>query len=151
MSIKSQRLSAIENIIRTEKISCQDDLQKSLTAKGFDVAQATLSRDIKQLKIAKVHDGINSYFYRLDSSGQNDSIDTSSLQDVHSIEFSGNLAVLKTPPGYAMAIAYDIDTKKSDEILGTIAGDDTILIIPRNGYSTEEIQRVLISVLKKKE
>jgi transcriptional regulator of arginine metabolism len=58
---------------------------------------------------------------------------------VLSIEFSGNLAVMKTKPGYASAIAWDIDNKGSVEILGTIAGDDTILIIPREGVTREQI------------
>ena len=61
-------------------------------------------------------------------------------QSIHSnIEFSGNLAVIKTRPGYAMGIASDIDTHAPKEILGTIAGDDTILVIPREGFSRQNI------------
>ena len=59
------------------------------------------------------------------------------------VEFSGHLAVLKTPPGYAMAIASDIDRIAPVEILATIAGDDTILVIPRDGYSNKQVAKAL--------
>ena len=63
-----------------------------------------------------------------------------------SIEFSANLAVIKTRPGYASSLAYDIDSKEFDEILGTIAGDDTIFIVMREGVSRSELIEALTSV-----
>lgn len=139
MSTKKERLDAICRIIKTENISNQEELLKQLETKGFQVTQATLSRDIKQLKVVKVHDGNGDYVYRLPDY-------TTLMQPqkgqtpLHpNIEFSGNLAVVKTRPGYAMGIASDIDSHAPHTILGTIAGDDTILVIPREGFSRKEI------------
>jgi transcriptional regulator of arginine metabolism len=136
MKTKNERLDAISLIIRTEKIRNQEELLKRLHENGFAVTQATLSRDIKQLKIARVHDEDNAYVYR-----PVDTPATALPQEKHipSLEFSGSLAVIKTRPGYAMGIASDIDSCAPQEILATIAGDDTILVVPREGYTREDI------------
>lgn len=147
MNEKKRRLSAIENIVRTEVIRNQDDLQKSLINKGFEVTQATLSRDIKQLKIVKTHDGDERYVYTLPEPVIQDSRLPAALLDESVVEFSGNLAVIKTRPGYAMGIASDIDEHVPDEILGTIAGDDTILVIPREGYTRVQVRNALARFL----
>lgn len=142
MNLKEQRLYTIRKIIQTEIIRSQEDLLNALAKKGFDVTQATLSRDIKLLNIIKQHDGNGLYVYTLPesmASAENLTVDTGLLN----IEFSGNLAVVKTRPGYAMGIASDIDTYAPREILGTIAGDDTILIIPREGFDRKEIEKAL--------
>ncbi|MDR0349605.1 MAG: ArgR family transcriptional regulator [Tannerella sp.] len=143
MNTKEQRLYTIQKIIRTEIIRSQEDLLNSLIKKGFNVTQATLSRDIKLLNIIKQHDGNGLYVYTLPepaSSAENAAKETGLLN----IEFSGNLAVVKTRPGYAMGIASDIDMHAPREILGTIAGDDTILIIPREGFDRKEIAKALV-------
>ena len=133
MSTKKERLDAICRIIQTEKIGNQEELLKQLENSGFQVTQATLSRDIKQLKVIKVHDDYSALMQPVKEQTQ-----------YHpNIEFSGNLAVVKTRPGYAMGIASDIDTHAPCEILGTIAGDDTILIIPREGISRDKIVKAL--------
>lgn len=143
MSTKKERLDAICRIIETQMISNQEELLKQLELSGFQVTQATLSRDIKQLKVIKLHDGDGNYAYRLpDYPGI---LPQTKEQTQHhpNIEFSGNLAVVKTRPGYAMGIASDIDNHAPEEILGTIAGDDTILIIPREGVSRDKIIKAL--------
>lgn len=142
MSTKKERLDAICRIIRTAAVSNQEELLKQLNASGFSVTQATLSRDIKQLKVAKVHDGEGNYVYRLPEETVRVEPRREAIK-YPKIEFSGNLAVVKTRPGYAMGIASDIDTHAPGEILGTIAGDDTILIIPREGISRERIAKAL--------
>ncbi|MDR0394820.1 MAG: arginine repressor [Tannerella sp.] len=147
MNVKKQRLSVIENIIRTEVIRSQDELQKSLSDKGFAVTQATLSRDMKRLKIVKTHSGDDRYVYTLPDTAVQDSRLPVALLNDSVVEFSGSLAVIKTRPGYAMAIASDIDEHAPDEILGTIAGDDTILVIPREGYAREQVQGALMRFL----
>ena len=134
MNIRQKRLEAIAMIIRSKMIRNQDELQRALSNKGFEVTQATLSRDIRELKIVKRHDGNNGYIYVLP--------DTTPTGKP-AVEFSGHLAVLKTPPGYAMAIASDIDRIAPNEILATIAGDDTILVIPRDGYSNKQVAEAL--------
>ena len=142
MSTKKERLEAICRIIQTETVSNQEELLERLTSSGFPVTQATLSRDIKQLKIAKVHDANGNYVYRLPDFPSTAPL-KKGVTDGSNIEFSGNLAVMKTRPGYAMGIASDIDTHAPREILGTIAGDDTILIIPREGISRQRIVEAL--------
>lgn len=147
MNERKQRLSVIENIIRTEVIRSQDDLRKSLFNRGLDVTQATLSRDMKQLKIARTHDGDDRYVYTLPDVTLQESRLPTALLDESLVEFSGNLAVIKTRPGYAMGIASDIDEHTPDEILGTIAGDDTILVIPREGYTRVQVRNALARFL----
>lgn len=139
MSTRKERLGAICRILQTETIGNQEELLKQLEASGFPVTQATLSRDIKQLKVIKVHDGNGNYVYRIPD--YSTLVTSGEEQTKHhpNIEFSGNLAVVKTRPGYAMGIASDIDTQAPNEILGTIAGDDTILVIPREGFSRDKI------------
>lgn len=138
MSSRKERLKTICRIIQAEAICNQEELLKRLEAHGYSITQATLSRDIKQLKIARVHDGNENYVYRLTDPMQRKPAVEETLKSPN-IEFSGNLAILRTRPGYAMAIAYDIDTNMPREILATVAGDDTILIIPREGYDRESI------------
>ena len=143
MSTKKERLKAICKIIRSEAVENQEQLMKRLNEEGFIVTQATLSRDIRQLKVAKIHDASGAYLYKLpEQSFLNTPKGTNTPYS--NIEFSGNLAIIKTKPGYAMAIASDIDANTPDEIIGTIAGDDTILIIPREGYSRESITKALL-------
>ncbi len=143
MSSRKERLKAICRIIETEVICNQDELLKRLKANGFTTTQATLSRDIKQLKIARVHDGNENYVYRLSEPAMQPLPAGERSKIYPDIEFSGNLAVIKTRPGYAMGIAWDIDSNSPKEIVGTIAGDDTILVIPREGYSRDQIAKAI--------
>lgn len=142
MSTRKERLDAICRIIKTKAISNQEELLRELMSSGFSVTQATLSRDIKQLKVAKVHNGEGDYVYRLPQ--DNPAKAAGQMEGtVPNVEFSGNLAVLRTRPGYAMAIASDIDNHSPKEILATIAGDDTILVVPREGMSREAVIEAL--------
>ncbi|MDO5571573.1 MAG: arginine repressor [Bacteroidales bacterium] len=151
MKNKKERLLAIREIVTEKKIGSQDDLLKLLVEKGFDLTQATLSRDLKQLQIAKVADKDGSYVYILpEMGGVGKIVHTKTFGDGSfgasgfiSIEFSNHVAVIRTRPGYASSIAYDIDVASPREILGTIAGDDTILLIPREEYTREEIIKAL--------
>lgn len=144
MKNKRNRLQVITEILRSSVVGSQEDLLQLLTDRGLSVTQATLSRDLKLLKVAKTPLANGTYKYVLPSitktiSPQGTFNHLTSHGAVLSLEFSGTLAVVKTKPGYASAIAWDIDNKGAEEILGTIAGDDTILIIPREGVSREEI------------
>ena len=141
MNTKEQRLRTISQIISYEIIRNQDDLIQSLAKKGLFVTQATLSRDMKELKIVKRHDEKNGYVYSLPD--QTSATQRPAESERLHIEFSGNLAIIKTRPGYAMAIAAEIDKHNLREIAGTIAGDDTILIIPREGCVREQVATAL--------
>lgn len=137
---KKYRHKIIKEVLADTDVNSQEMLLKILTDKGFVLTQATLSRDIKELQIVKVPTPRGSYIYQL-SENMNGQDDVSHLSVIGfiKIEFSGQLAVMKTRPGYAMAIAGEIDNKASEYILGTVAGDDTILLIPRENISREEI------------
>ena len=148
MSLKKQRLSVIENLLRSEVINSQTDLQKALTDKGFDVTQATLSRDVKQLKMVKRYDREGRYRYMLSDMNMKEPRLPTPLLNELTIVFSGTLAVIKTRPGYAMGIASYIDEHAFEEIIGTIAGDDTILVIPQDGYTRLQVKEALTTILK---
>lgn len=154
MRIKSRRLEAIKKIISSQEIGSQEDLLNELNRQGYQLTQATLSRDLKQLKVAKAASMSGNYVYVL----PNDTLykrltGNESLQDMMrstgfvSIEFSGNMAVIKTRPGYASSLAYDIDVRHFEEILGTIAGDDTILLIIREHYSHTQVRKALQHII----
>lgn len=147
---KKERHKIIKKAILENDISSQDFFLNILINKGIDITQATLSRDIKELKIVKAP-GLNSnYIYQMAETLANNYQDDSALLSTMgfaSIEFSGQLAVMKTRPGYAMAIAGEIDRKATKTILGTVAGDDTILIIPKENVTRDEVLKSLVSFI----
>lgn len=143
---KKDRHKQIIEIISNNEIGSQDILLNMLMTKGFELTQATLSRDIKELKLVKMPTAKGDYVYRLSHNLANIQPNRDSSISSYGfikIEFSGNLSVVKTRPGYAMGIASEIDEKISHEIIGTVAGDDTILLILREGITHEEVIRAL--------
>ena len=157
MKVKAQRLIAIKQLISSRKVSSQDELVALLEEQGYHITQATLSRDLKYLKVAKVPDSEVGYKYVVPETGQkkDDSPVSESfpLSEIDSIEFTDNMAVVKTRPGFANGIASVIDGYGTYEVLGTVAGDDTILIINREGVTKKDVMNALslfIPQLKKK-
>lgn len=154
MKNKILRHQIIKDIISNSSVGSQEDLLHELTAKGFSLTQATLSRDLKSMKVIKQANELGEYqyilpaeFLRVEVSPQK-VVDSSFAQKGFlSIEFSGNMAVMKTRPGYAAGIASDIDAKAYAEILGTIAGDDTILLILRELVGRETVLDVLSTTI----
>jgi len=146
---KKYRQRIIKEVLQTNEVNSQDMLLKILVERGFELTQATLSRDIKELKIIKVPSAKGHYTYQLSETipGMQEETPPLSSFGYISLEFSGQLAVMKTRPGYAMAIAGEIDNKVSQYILGTVAGDDTILLIPRENVGREEIIETLSELI----
>jgi transcriptional regulator of arginine metabolism len=152
---KTQRLLEIRKIIQRHKIGSQEELMGLLTKKGFHYTQATLSRDLKFLRVGKMPDNEKGMIYVLpESSSKPTSQNTrpnpiSSTQSTGfvSIEYNSNMAVIKTLPGFASSLAYRIDGMNAFEILGTIAGDDTILVIGREGIPRPELVHCLRPVI----
>lgn len=146
MKNKKDRLSVIKELIKENHIADQDSLLNLLKEKGFDVTQATLSRDLKLLKVGKVSDGWNGYYYSLQGAEQVKQTKGELIHDIRSgiisIEFSGAMGVIKTKPGHANSVCYALDALALQEILGTIAGDDTIFILLREGVTKEDLQEV---------
>jgi transcriptional regulator of arginine metabolism len=146
MKVKNDRLEALRMIISSQELGSQDELLDALKKEGFKLTQATLSRDLKQLKVAKAASMRGNYVYVLPNDTMYKRVSTpSSVREMMqvpgflSIQFSGNMGVIKTRPGYASSIAYNIDNSHINEILGTIAGDDTIFIVIKEGTAYEDV------------
>lgn len=149
---RSKRLLEIRNLIKSQKISNQEELLQLLNKKGFNYTQATLSRDLKLLKAGKIADEEKGHIYILTDELSTNHVNERKLSDtvsrgILSAEYSGNMSVIKTLPGFASGIALRIDNLKAFEIIGTIAGDDTILVIARDGISRQDLQRAVNSVI----
>lgn len=140
MNSKRERHKIIKEIVGNGKVSSQEELAAILENKGIQVAQATLSRDIRDLGITKRHDA-GGYYYSLPGLALRPSGRRvpDAFGSVSSLEFTGPLAVLKTMPGHANMIAAVIDANSLPEVSGTIAGDDTILLAIREGVSREDL------------
>lgn len=154
MKNRVSRQMAIKQIISSSEIHSQEELLVELHARGFDLTQATLSRDLKVLKVAKVPAGELGYMYVIPDGSSGESRksgeEVSFLADgFRDLSFSGNLAVMRTRPGYASSIAAVIDNVGPFEILGSIAGDDTILLVMREGVSPRDLKNSLILIMPK--
>lgn len=144
----------VRQLVTNTVVASQEDLLSQLQERGFSVTQATLSRDIKELKIAKVPDATGGYRYQLPAlhvqpAATQPTIDGENLlrTGVHSIEFSGQLAVVKTRPGYASMVADLIDSRRTPEIMGTLAGDDTVLLVLRQSAAQHDVLRSLGAIV----
>ena len=128
-----QRQQAILDILRSGAVYSQEELALRLKDEGIASTQATLSRDLRALRISKVPgEG-----YVVPSRGRSLSADFSA--GILRIQFSGQLAVIRTRPGLANAVAVLIDNQMVFPVIGTIAGDDTILLIVREGSSADDV------------
>ena len=154
MKVKNNRLEALRLIISSQQLGSQEELLNALQKEGFKLTQATLSRDLKQLKVAKAATMGGNYVYMLPNETMYKRVSTpTNIREMMqvpgfiSINFSGNMGVIKTRPGYASAIAWSIDRSDIPQIIGTIAGDDTIFIVIKEGYSHETIIDALNEVV----
>ncbi len=150
MKGKLERQRVIREIIKENKVSNQEELSTLLEQRGLSVAQATLSRDIREMRITKLHDG-NGYSYTLPQPGvlRNSLRDSSMTSDsIDSLEYSGSIAVIKTRPGHAGMIASVIDEGHLPAVMGTLAGDDTILLVLREGFTRDNVTKSLSGIFK---
>lgn len=128
--MKSSRQDAILALVEKYEIETQDNLIERLRADGFEVTQATVSRDIHELKLTKIPSGHGGYRYVLPpkEGGQAGSkLNHALLSSILSMEAAMNIVVIKTNPGLAQAVAAGIDSLHMPEIVGCVAGDDTLL------------------------
>ena len=158
MKKKNSRIEALKMLISSNEIGSQEEALQALQKVGFNLTQATLSRDMKQLKVAKAASMNGKYVYVLPNETMYRRVPKPKLAKEMletpgyiSISFSGNMAVVKTRPGYASAIAYNIDNSDLPDILGTIAGDDTIFLVikenARRTVVTEHIESLVKGVM----
>ena len=153
MKKKSSRLDAIKMIISSTEIGSQEELLQALGSEGFNLTQATLSRDLKLLKVAKAANTNGKYVDVLpnDIMYKRSSHQSAGEMLVHngfiSLRFSHNIAVIRTRPGYASRIAYDIDNRECPAILGTIAGDDTIMLVLAEDVTHDAVRAFLSEII----
>ncbi|TFH26665.1 MAG: ArgR family transcriptional regulator [Bacteroidia bacterium] len=146
MKNRNERLMEIRRLIASMNISSQEELLKLLEKQGYEMTQATLSRDLKYLKVAKMPDDNAGYVYILPDKEQvveETEFSRRGLSGLISLDFAQGMAILRTLPGHASSIAYTIDGLDAYEIAGTIAGDDTILLIPRDGVTRSDLVNLL--------
>ena len=143
MKTKKERMLVIKRLITSKKMSNQEELLEALRAAGYELTQATLSRDLKEIKVGKMPDPEKGNIYvlhnQLTAAERIPSAPKMPAESVLSVAFSNNLCVLKTLPGFAPSVAIYIDYSNLMEIIGTIAGDDNILIIPGESYKRREL------------
>ena len=145
---KNSRQEAILRLIEQEMIGTQDELMQKLASLGFNVTQATVSRDIKALKLVKSPVSDGQYRYTAvrqemqDVSGKYYSILTHAV--LHA-DYAGNMVAIKCYSGMANAACAAVDHMNSDRIVGTLAGDDTIFVLCRDQTDAAEISRLMQS------
>lgn len=149
MKNRTQRLLMIKKIINNQKITRQKELLEILRKKGFNLTQATLSRDLKTLKVGKIPGKTGESYYFIPGEIQQPEniaaeIPMMPFRAFLSLEFSHNIGVIKTFPAYSHSIASKIDALNLFELLGTIAGNDTVLLILREAVSHNDIKNALI-------
>ncbi len=151
MPLKGQELrrNLIVDLIKSEGIHNQCELKQKLQAAGIEVTQATLSRDLKALGVGRGFDPKEGYIYTLSSnsapgdSGPGPVTQENLLKGIEGIQFSGNMAVIKTKLGHATGVAFEIDQLKIPDVLGTIGGDDTLLVIFKENADQDSFLRSL--------
>ncbi len=154
MKVKNSRMEALKMLISSMELGSQEEVLQALEKEGFKLTQATLSRDLKQLKVAKAASMNGKYVYVLPNDTMykritrpRTALEMLQTSGFISISFSGNMGVIKTRPGYASSIAYNIDNSESSNIIGTIAGDDTIFIVVKEGASHEAVKEDLAPII----
>lgn len=137
---KDTRLEVIKLIISSQEIGTQEELMQELAKAGYPSTQGTVSRDLRQLRIGKGSNEAGNLVYMLPEQRRFQRVSDThmTVQQMNrlgavAVKFSQNLAVIHTPPGHASHVAYDIDRASIPSILGTIAGDDTILVVLAEG------------------
>jgi transcriptional regulator of arginine metabolism len=152
MEKKQRRHEAVRRLINVGRAGNQDALLSLLREEGFECTQATLSRDLHEMKVVKVPDGEKGYMYVPASGtiavpGRKHTRIGHLADGFRDLNISANLAVIRTMPGYASSIALVIDNAQHPELLGTIAGDDTILVVLKENVTKDEVKKALQKTL----
>lgn len=150
--MKKERLGKIIEIIGSKDVETQEELAMLLKKAGYDVTQATVSRDIRELRLSKVSagDGKQKYAaYAQDDTQLGDKYIRVLREGFVSMDMAMNILVIKTVAGMAMAVAAAVDNMKFSEVVGTIAGDDTIMMAIRTVEETRELMDKLKGMLEK--
>ncbi len=134
---KNSRHEAISDLVRREPIGSQEQLRLLLAESGIVITQATLSRDLRELRVVKGVDAQGVFRYQVP--------ETSPAGPLFRGQVSGNLLVLHTDPGMAAPLAYRIDGKSLPQILGTVAGEDTVLVVVAEDFDPRRVKDELLA------
>lgn len=141
--MKSQRQQKILELIQEYEIETQEELIFYLNKYGFETTQATVSRDIRELKLIKVSSSVGNYKYAVQGSAPSavpaPKFNGALVDSITKVAFANNIIILKTFPGLANAIGAGIDAIRSPVILGCIAGDDTVMVVVSSDEAAEEL------------
>lgn len=151
--MKVERQSKIVEIIHNNVVETQEELAERLKIAGFDVTQATISRDIRELKITKIaiEDGKQKYVVMTNSTHELSEKFVRVCKDgITFIDYAQNMVVIKTIQGMAMAVAAAIDSMENSEIIGTIAGDDTIFCVTKSQELAVQLIEKINEIIKNK-
>jgi transcriptional regulator of arginine metabolism len=143
---KSYRHGQILKLIRAKKIRTQDELARELHHSGITATQVTLSRDIRELRLVKTRDGYGEMLP--EETGP--SFATLAAEFLHDVRLAQHLVVLKTSPGHANSVAVALDSADWPEVVGTLAGDDTILVIAPDNATAERVRERFMDLIEKK-
>jgi transcriptional regulator of arginine metabolism len=145
-SVSARRAKAIA-LIKAGVVHSQSDLVKLLKKAGFDVTQATASRDLEELGAVRSRSGSGELIYQLGTTADGSIARSMPLPSdlILSVESSGNLAVVRTPPGGAQFLASSLDNSGLENIIGTIAGDDTVLVVSKKATGGADLAKELLS------
>ena len=150
--MKSERQARILELITQFEIETQDDMMNRLREEGFAVTQATVSRDLRELQLTKSLTSRGTYRYSVNSTKNhmrnNAKLSSAMVDSVTNVDYSMNNVVIKTYPGMAQAVASGIDAMNMQDILGSVAGDDTIIIITKNEESSALIRERILDIMK---
>jgi len=140
---KSFRQGQILQIIREKEIYTQEELARELNQRGIQTTQVTLSRDMRELGLVKTPDG----YRNLPTQAAGPALGDVVNEYLRDIRLAQNLVVLRTSPGNANSLAVAIDNEGLDEVVGTVAGDDTILVITPDGSCADKFRQKMLELL----
>jgi transcriptional regulator of arginine metabolism len=140
---KNYRQGQILKLVRSKQIYTQDELAQELKAVGIVATQVTLSRDLRDLRLVKTQAG----YQEIPADEATPQLETLARDFLRDVRGAQNLLVLKTDPGYASPIAVALDNEDWDDIVGTIAGDDTVLVVAQDNKTAESVRQRLLEIL----
>jgi transcriptional regulator of arginine metabolism len=149
MSAKSERQKMLLDVIAKQAVATQGELKELLKARGIEADQATLSRDIRELGLIKASDDGAHYRYApVEAVAPPAHMKASTIlaRLVRKVDFSGNLLVIKTDPGEASPIGLALDRMGWSEVVGTVAGDDTLLVVVKQGFPARKLAKKILDL-----
>lgn len=151
--MKVRRQQAILDLVARERLGSQEEIRARLRRLGLDATQSTISRDIEELGLARVHDREGFRYVANGAAppnGQRQMLHRLLQEFAISMTPSGNLLVVATPPGAAHLLAEGIDKTGLDDVAGTVAGDNTILVVAREGTTARSVRRALEEITEER-